>query len=439
MLLALSTLALASDHDILMLGNSYTQFNDLAQVVEGVTEQGLGVEIEALGLTQGGQTLAGHWALAQEDQGPWSEELSSGEWEWVILQDQSQVPGFPKTHSQWQDSRDGACGLHGMVNEAGGAAVLMLTWGRLEGDAQNPDLYPDFSTMQERLTEGYLAYSEACSDEATLYVAPVGLAWARVHDDLVAAGEDPTDDGSAFHGLYNPDGSHPSAAGSSLAAWAIYASLTGRSPVGLSALPDLEHEGLYQEAARAAVLDEPFGAIPLPFATRWDGSGAYTAGGGHMREHVLATEGSGALTLDDAVFWIEGSFGGGVRGEGELWHRSGTLTLDSPEQIVLEGPVVLDGEVVLDRMEPGALVRATSIDVDLDALVHPENLLPELYEEDGQQVRGLTGVAPDHRIGDSALGRQPEDDEGCSGCATGGSTGGLLGLLGLVLLARRRA
>lgn len=437
MLLLLSSLAQAGDHDILMLGNSYTQFNDLAQVLEGVTEQGLGVEVEALALTQGGQTLAGHYAKAQEPEGPWPEELGSGEWEWVVLQDQSQVPGFPRTNSQWQDSRDGACGLHGMISAAGGQSLLFLTWGRLDGDSGNPDRFPDFSTMQGLLTEGYLAYSEACSDErGTLSVAPVGLAWARVHDDLVEAGEDPLEEGSAFHALYNADGSHPSAAGTSLAAWTLYASMTGRSPVGLTAMPDIDREALYQEAARAAVLDDPFGEIPLPFARRWDGSGSATAGGGHMREHVLATEGSGSLTLDDAVFWIEGSFSGAVTGEGELWQRSGTLTLSQAEQIVLEGPVVLEGAVTMERVEPGALVRARRIEVDLERVSHPENLQPELWEEDGQQVLGLTGVTPDHGLDDS--GAQPTGP-GCSGCASGRASSAWVGLLGLLLLVRRRA
>ena len=51
-------------------------------------------------------------------------------------------------------------------------------------------------------------------------VAPVGRAWERALRDPAMT-------------LHDPDGSHPSPAGTYLAACVLYATLTGESPVGL--------------------------------------------------------------------------------------------------------------------------------------------------------------------------------------------------------------
>jgi PKD repeat protein len=110
----------------------------------------------------------------------------------------------------------------------------MMTWGRRAGDHMNPTLYPNFTVMQDRLEDGYLAYAENLTTrDRPVYVAPVGLAFRRVHDDIAEAGGNPLDQGSLFSSLYSSDGSHPSLRGSYLAACVLHATLTGNSPVGL--------------------------------------------------------------------------------------------------------------------------------------------------------------------------------------------------------------
>ena len=196
----------AQDAQILMLGNSYTQFNDLQSLVAGALVETVPAwsEVDARRLTRGGWTLADHAAEADGSSGDteWSEALVSGpeagSWDQVILQDQSQVPGFPTTETSWIASRDGAVILDGLIGDGAGETVFLLTWGRRDGDSGNPDIYPDFTTMQDRLLEGYLAYSEACTTAGEVaWIIPAGLSFQQVHDEILAAGGAPTDPSSA--------------------------------------------------------------------------------------------------------------------------------------------------------------------------------------------------------------------------------------------------
>ena len=79
--------------------------------------------------------------------------------------------------------------------------------------------YPNFTAMNDHLLQGYLDYASNATSahpSASVYVAPVGLAFAKIHDDLLAAGTDPDQSGTLFHDLYTSDGSHPSLHGSYL-------------------------------------------------------------------------------------------------------------------------------------------------------------------------------------------------------------------------------
>ena len=90
--------------------------------------------------------------------------------------------------------------------------------------------------MQDNLESGYLDFQTnmTANTNATVWIAPVGLAWKAIHDDIVAANGVPTAPGNMFYDLYTNDGSHPSLSGSYLSACVMYATLTGHSPVGLN-------------------------------------------------------------------------------------------------------------------------------------------------------------------------------------------------------------
>jgi uncharacterized membrane protein len=240
--------------NVLMFGNSYTSFNSLHSIVEA-----LGIS-NADALTGGGKTLAGHWSDVNSSHVSNTTLRNANiDWDYVILQDQSQIPGFNRTNADWIASKDAAVNLADVIGDEGGESILMMTWGRRNGDAMNPTLYSNFSVMQDRLESGYMDYHSNITNAGhTVWMAPVGLAFAHIHDNVVAAGFNASVTGNTFYDLYNADGSHPSLAGSYLAACVLYATMTGETPVGsndtvaLSSSLKLE----LQQAAAATVFNE---------------------------------------------------------------------------------------------------------------------------------------------------------------------------------------
>ena len=192
---------------------------------------------------------------------PWSDALVTGttDWDWVLLQDQSQIPGFPADNSDYLASVAALGGLDALVAGKNGQSVLLMTWGRLHGDANNPDRYPDYPTMQDLLATGYSQYAASITTTSrTAWIAPAGLAWRHIYDAQVAAGADPLAPGNLFYSLYFDDGSHPSALGTYLTACVIYATITGQDPTGLPA-PDTVPAAVVpelQDACAATVFHE---------------------------------------------------------------------------------------------------------------------------------------------------------------------------------------
>jgi len=253
---------------LLLLGNSYTFYNDLDRLLADALVDG-GHPAAATRLAEGGYTFVAHLDQAETAGSPWEEALSDpGEpWTWVILQEQSQIPGFPRTNEDWRDSLAAGGALDDLAELQGADTVLFMTWGRRLGDADNPDLYPDFRTMQDALADGYLTYQSTWSTEARpVWVAPVGWAWEAVYDRVLSEGLVPEDDGTLFSNLYNVDGSHPSPLGSWLAACVFYATLTGESPVGLPAPETLPEK---DAATLQALADELVLHTDLGLAYPW--------------------------------------------------------------------------------------------------------------------------------------------------------------------------
>ena len=244
---------------VLLMGNSYTQANALDVIVGHILDETVPDPVTSR-LTMGGLTLADHASKALGSGTLWNTTLNGpSNKDHVVLQDQSQIPGFPTSNQYWQASLAGAKVLDGMIEEVGSDTVLMMTWGRRNGDTSNPSIYPNFTAMQDRLEAGYRMYAENLSTvDRPAYIAPVGLAFKHIHDEIVAGGGDPTQPGTLFHALYSSDGSHPSKSGSSLAAAVLYATLTGNSPVGLQDGTDLTIQRRFalQEAAEATVFNE---------------------------------------------------------------------------------------------------------------------------------------------------------------------------------------
>jgi hypothetical protein len=237
---------------VLFIGNSYTFYNDLEQRYAEVRAQDAAPrEVVVARYARPGYRLDQHLADVQADASELQVLFSSrcggdAPWTYVVLQEQSQIPGFPAPEPVRQASVEAAGAWGERIRGCGATPVLFETWGRLRGDEGNPELFPDYTTMQDRLDEGFAAMREA----GALTSAPVGAAFRWLS----------TRAGFDHASLYSGDGSHPSPAGSWLAAL-VLASVTPareapaepRGPEGLSPAVLAELEA----AAAAAITPVP--------------------------------------------------------------------------------------------------------------------------------------------------------------------------------------
>lgn len=247
----------------LFVGNSYTFVNDLPTEYRALETARARDPLRIESVTAGGYTLAQHAADMLTPGSALSTFLVTGtvddrRWDVVVLQEQSQIPGFPPGQPELQASLDAASSI--AAHAGNDAIIVYATWGREHGDDLNPGLYPDFLTMESLLEAGFRAMRDRLSAEGhTVRIAPVGAAFARVYASVVAAGDDPTAVGSAFDALYAADGSHPSPLGTYLATCVMLGTITGTDPVtfaddatlGLSA----EQSWSMRLVARATLMD----------------------------------------------------------------------------------------------------------------------------------------------------------------------------------------
>lgn len=218
---------------ILFVGNSYTYVNDLPGTVSSLSAAG-GHPVETATLAEGGWTLAQHEASPET-----GAMLRQHKWDYVVLQEQSEIPASPysRTTVMYPAVRQ----LVSQVRAAGSQPILFLTWGHRDGWPQAG--YQSFSTMQDQLTAGYLGIAQ----ELQVPVSPAGEAWRRVRASA------PTLD------LWQEDGSHPTTAGTYLAACVFYSTIFRQSPLGLSYGDGLEAgtSRTLQSLAAGTVLSDP--------------------------------------------------------------------------------------------------------------------------------------------------------------------------------------
>ncbi|MCK6512986.1 hypothetical protein L6R29_23905 [Myxococcota bacterium] len=264
---------------LLFVGNSYTYGND----PQALNQQTIAMLREFLPpqttthqerIAYGGYLWEQHLADLQNTQTikPLRQLLLESQdplhrWQWVVFQEQSQIPGIPETDPYAQRSTAAIQQLAATVHTRNARSILLMTWGRRDGDSQNKTLFPDFKTMQARLRDGYLRYrTRASTPQYTVYIAPAGIAWEHLYDDIKRNGQDPLRPESLWYRLYDADGSHPSLLGTFLAAATLTAALTGRDPRSLTYNPspnilEAERKQLLQAAYQAVFQN----TLPFPF------------------------------------------------------------------------------------------------------------------------------------------------------------------------------
>ena len=211
---------------VLFLGNSYTYVNDLPATFARLAQSG-SHSVETGMVANGGETLAQH-ATSSDD----STKISSETWSYVVLQEQSDTPAYSSSTSSMYSP---AKVLTDQASRVGAVPLLFMTWAHKDGEPGAGQ--PTYQGSQEAVDRTYLALSGSLGAP----VAPVGYTWLHVFLDH------PEID------LWQDDNSHPTSAGTYLAACVFYATIFRQSPYGLSydgGLADSQARILQDEAGR---------------------------------------------------------------------------------------------------------------------------------------------------------------------------------------------
>lgn len=191
---------------VLFVGNSYTGSNDLPNLTRNLA-MSYGDTFEVADRAPGGYTFSNHCSSPD-----FFDQIRNGNFDAVILQEQSQLPSFPQSQVESQCfpyAKQIVDSIRAVNPKT--RIVFYSTWGRQNGDAQNCASWPpvcSFQGMNELLRQRYIQMAK----DNSCRVAPVTSVWRDLRDSTQLS-------------LYEPDGSHPSAVGSLVIAGVIYSTL----------------------------------------------------------------------------------------------------------------------------------------------------------------------------------------------------------------------
>jgi len=199
--------SLPSPMSVLFIGNSFTARNNVPGLIAQLAES-RGKHLQHRLISAGGASLRMHW-----NKGDAQKAIQQTHYDYVVLQEQSTLP-IKNPLRMHENIRlfDQA------IKAAGAKTALYLTWAR-----------ENVPETQRAITNAYLTIGE----ELGSAIVPVGLAWQnfmRKHSHPV---------------LHDADKSHPTLAGSYLAACVFFGVLFGESSAGI----DCDLKGLTQAEA----------------------------------------------------------------------------------------------------------------------------------------------------------------------------------------------
>jgi len=209
---------------ILFVGNSYTYVNDLPRILQVMAIQSGRRSLPEVQMTVGpGFAWEDHWKIEAAQKA-----IKSTRWDYVVLQEQSQEPILHEERMK----KFGIL-LIDAVHQSHATPLLFVTWSR-ENEA----------TAQSRISASYARLATT----ARAQMVPVDKAWQYMRER------------NPKFGLYRQDGSHPSPAGSYLAACVFYRTIYGELPrqeAATSFLTFQSKESGYAERVVPVLLSSP--------------------------------------------------------------------------------------------------------------------------------------------------------------------------------------
>jgi hypothetical protein len=223
----------------LFIGNSYTYYFDMPVIVANMAQSTGNFFIHDQS-TPGGYTLEEHSTNATT-----LAKLAKGNWDFVSIQEQSTRP-VRTLESVQSNTFPYALILDSLrkMNSPCGQTVFYRTWGRKNGYDQNCTAWPYPCTYEGMDSLLALRYGMMQEQNEAL-ISPVGDVWRYIRDNHPTLN------------LYDPDESHPSAAGSYLSAITFYTVLFQKDPslVTYDFTIDAADAEIIRNAAKAVVFD----------------------------------------------------------------------------------------------------------------------------------------------------------------------------------------
>lgn len=237
LLVSMSVVAFADNFKVLFIGNSYTDVNNLPSLIQQVS-QSAGDDISYSASVPGGCTFQNHLVQSMS-------YIKQGGWDYVVLQEQSQLPSFP-INQFMNESYPFAQQLCDSIRKYNPNAqiVFYMTWGRKNGDQQNAQYFPVLGTYEGMDSLLYARYMMMAEDNNAI-ISPVGKLWHYIRDNYPEIE------------LYQSDDSHPSMIGSYAAACSFYTVLFRKSPLQITTNCGLEDAiaNTIRNAAQNVVFD----------------------------------------------------------------------------------------------------------------------------------------------------------------------------------------
>lgn len=327
--------------NVAFLGNSYTDVNNLPLIISKLA-QSVGDQLIYNSNTPGGYTLQQHSTNSSS-----IALIQQGTWDYVVLQEQSQLPSFPISQVN-TDVFPYATILCNMIKQYNSCAkpLFFMTWGRKYGDSQNCSVWPPVCTYEGMDSLLNLRYRMMANTNQA-YVSPVGAVWHYIRS------QDSTIE------LYSSDQSHPSLIGSYAAACTFYTLIFQNDPLLITDDYNVDHSIAMQ--IRNAVKIIAFDSL-----SKWN-VGKYSP----QASFSIVKNGNTIQTTNNSLFSDTYYWDFGDGDTSNLFEPSHTYTLDGTYQLSLISSKCNES----DNYDTTIVINSASIDynnnIDLKIFPNP--------------------------------------------------------------------
>jgi hypothetical protein len=328
---------------VLFIGNSYTYVNDLPGMLTSIAASaGTSPTIATDEVVQGGATLSDHW-----DAGAAQARINERTWSHVVLQGQSLEPTYPGT-----GFAEPAVAFGQLAADAGARPTLFVTWARAPNDpSYNSYDMLNADEMQDVLTGAYAGVAKQLPGSILSCVGEAFRTSLHDHPDIV---------------LHQTDFSHPTVAGTYLAACTFYVALTGVPVPAASAVPPGVSSDDAELLRAVAMVGTNCADVHPKGVVRWLNTQCPVDLGtlGIAIPYMLEVTNTGygpaivndGLSLKAPFAWTSGAFPGG----------DGTVTINGMQMPFCSGPLTPGGNCAMSVTYTPSTAATSTVTLALD-------------------------------------------------------------------------